>query len=136
MRSCCSDHELSYIYLRGKGSLLQDNDKRPKNPMPENIGILRDQLMRDRGMYLAYVGLPGYVLQKDIVLDARVIGVVALLDMDWRIQNKHPSLLLRPQPSPKALQHIVDFLGIVKIDIQGGKHTDRASSQLVAGYVI
>jgi len=87
MSSCCSDHEQSYIWLRAKGSLLQNNDKCLKILMPEVMGILCNRRMRGRAIHLAYIGLPGYVLQKDIVLDARVIGVVALLDMNWRIQN-------------------------------------------------
>lgn len=87
MSSCCSDHEQSYIRLRAKGSLLQNDDRCPIKPMPKIRGILQDRLTRNRANHLAYIGLAGYVLQKDIVLDARVVGVIALLDMNGRIQN-------------------------------------------------
>ena len=54
-------------------------------------------------VHLANVGLPCDIEQEDLIPDARVISGVALLDVDWRVQQQHPALPLLPQPPAKSL---------------------------------
>jgi hypothetical protein len=54
--------------------------------------------------YLAYVWLPSDVLQENICLDASIVWIIALFDVDARVQYWHPALSLALEAAQEGLQ--------------------------------
>lgn len=56
--------------------------------------------------HLADVIVARDVLDEDVLCNTCVIGCIARLDVDWRVQNRHPALPILVQVCDKVLRKL------------------------------
>ncbi len=82
-----------------------------------------------RRLYLAYIWMSRDIFDKDILGNAAVIGRIAGLDVDGRVQNRHPALPVLVQLRHKLLRvrHISPS-GCLKLALPRHTPQENASS--------